>query len=158
MYVELRAVKYYTKNYAYLTAELLKRLYYDCFGRTAFSDDFFSGTCNLVRDGYWNIQKYNCLRLKRNRSEFDWETNCLNRNLKYVTRWLLTQHWKIPKLDNWISLNTTCPQTSLCNNKVCILKINPALNRVTPSKAKTVHKYLRTLISLLQRTTAKLHS
>ena len=52
---------YYTTKYAYLKTELTKRLYYDCFGRTAFSDDFFSGTCNLVSDGYRNIHKYNCL-------------------------------------------------------------------------------------------------
>ena len=74
--------------------------------------------------------------LKRNRAEFDWETNCQNRILKYVTRWLLTNQWKIPVLESWTSLITTGQQTSFQTNRICILKKCLALNRVTPSKAK----------------------
>ena len=44
---------------------------------------------------------YNCRtsseeRVKQNKAEFDWEINCLNRILKYVTRHLLTNHWENP--------------------------------------------------------------
>ena len=105
----------------------------------------------IVREGIaFNLD---CMSKK---TEFNRETNCLEYTLKMCHSVNANKPLrKRGSLETELFLSQTGPQTYLKNNQVFNQKYL-ALNRVTPSKAKTVHKII-TITNLVSPANYKLH-